>query len=71
MERSLREAENSLKEALTNEVERTPNLGATRFAANVSENLQQNGEFRNRFSQKMLPLLLQKPAEPDFSTKQN
>ncbi|KAI4355222.1 hypothetical protein L6164_004013 [Bauhinia variegata] len=49
MERSLREAEDSLKEALTNEVERTPNLGATRFAANVSENLRHNGEFRTGF----------------------
>ncbi|KAI4328903.1 hypothetical protein L6164_021220 [Bauhinia variegata] len=72
VERSLREAEDRLQDALANEEdEHTPSLGATifasRFAANAMRNLRQNGERRNRFPQRMLPLLPQKPAEPDFS----
>ncbi|KAI4355221.1 hypothetical protein L6164_004012 [Bauhinia variegata] len=75
IERSLREAEDRLKDALAKEDGHTASLGAaifaSRFAANALRNLRQNGERSSRFPQRMLPLLPQKPAEPDFSTQQH
>lgn len=75
IERSLREAEERLKDALANEngASSTPSLGATiyasRFAANALRNLRQNSEHKNRMAQRLLPLLPQKPTEPDFTSQ--
>ncbi|XP_028794754.1 cyclic nucleotide-gated ion channel 1 [Neltuma alba] len=72
MERSLREAEERL---LANESgsSSTPSLGATiyasRFAANALRNLRQNSEHNSRMTQRLLPLLPQKPSEPDFTSQ--
>ncbi|KAF7826174.1 cyclic nucleotide-gated ion channel 1-like [Senna tora] len=72
-ERSLREAEGRLQDALENEngSSSTPSLGATiyasRFAANALRNLRQNASERN--SRRLLPLMPQKPAEPDFTSQ--
>lgn len=74
VERSLREAEERLKDALANEnaSSSTPSLGATiyasRFAATALRNLRQNRD-HNKVSPRLLPLLPQKPSEPDFTSE--
>ncbi|KAK4266988.1 hypothetical protein QN277_023837 [Acacia crassicarpa] len=77
VERQLREAEERLKDTLTNEngssSSSTPSLGSTiyasRFAANALRNLRQHREQNNRLSPRLLPLLPQKPSEPDFTSQ--
>ncbi|KAL2954746.1 hypothetical protein AAZX31_19G240600 [Glycine max] len=70
IERSLREAEDELQDALANEEESSLSLGATiyasRFAANALRNLRENSR-HNRMQQRLLPLLPPKPVEPDFT----
>jgi cyclic nucleotide gated channel len=74
IEKTLREAEDKLQDALANEEGSTISLGATiyasRFAANALRNLRENNR-HNRMPQRLLPLLPPKPAEPDFTTKKN
>ncbi|KAK7258512.1 hypothetical protein RIF29_24091 [Crotalaria pallida] len=72
IERSLREAEERLQDALAaNEGGNSISLGATiyasRFAANALRNLRENRD-RDQMPQRLLPLLPPKPAEPDFTT---
>ncbi|KAF3439874.1 hypothetical protein FNV43_RR18152 [Rhamnella rubrinervis] len=70
-DKCLREAEDRLQNALANDVGTTPSLGATiyasRFASNALRALRQNGARNPRPPQRLLPLLPQKPAEPDFT----
>nr|POF07409.1 cyclic nucleotide-gated ion channel 1 [Quercus suber] len=73
LDKSLREAEDRLQDALANEVGTSPSLGATiyasRFAANALRTLRQNGAHITRVPQRLLPLLPQKPAEPNFDAE--
>ncbi|GMY15255.1 cyclic nucleotide-gated ion channel 1-like [Fagus crenata] len=72
-DKSLREAEDRLQDALANEANSSPSLGATiyasRFAANALRALRQNSAHKTRVSQRLLPLLPQKPAEPNFAAE--
>lgn len=78
IEKSLQEAEDRMHEALAEEGGSTPSLGATiyasKFAANMLGALRNNHPHNAKLSPrlpsgKLPPLLLQKPAEPDFSAK--
>ncbi|KAL5572094.1 hypothetical protein UlMin_021691 [Ulmus minor] len=70
---ALREAEDRLQDALANDAGNMPSLGATiyasRFAANALRGLRQNRSCSTRPPQRLLPLLPQKPAEPDFTSE--
>ncbi|KAK4607092.1 hypothetical protein RGQ29_001067 [Quercus rubra] len=71
LDKSLREAEDRLQDALANEPGMSPSLGATiyasRFASNTLRSLRQNRARNPRVAQRLLPLLPQKPAEPNFA----
>ncbi|KAL3653611.1 Cyclic nucleotide-gated ion channel 1 [Castilleja foliolosa] len=71
MEESLQEEENRLQDALAKDSGSTPSLGATiyasRFAANALRALRRNGTRTKRMPERISPMLLQKPAEPDFT----
>ncbi|PON51343.1 Voltage dependent potassium channel [Parasponia andersonii] len=75
LDKSLREAEDRLQDALASEAGSgtTPSLGATiyasRFASNALRALRQSGMRSARPQQRLLPLLPQKPAEPDFTAE--
>ncbi|KAL2490234.1 Cyclic nucleotide-gated ion channel 1 [Abeliophyllum distichum] len=78
IDKSLQEAEDRLQEALAKEGGISPSLGATiyasKFAANMLGALRNNHPRNAKLSPrlataKLPPLLLQKPAEPDFSAK--
>ncbi|XWS76884.1 hypothetical protein CRYUN_Cryun01aG0216300 [Craigia yunnanensis] len=72
--KSLREAEDKLQDALSKESGTSPSLGATlyasKFAANALRTLRNNGSQSARLSQRLPPLLPQKPAEPDFTAEE-
>ncbi|KAL3521623.1 hypothetical protein ACH5RR_019772 [Cinchona calisaya] len=71
LEESLHEEEDRLQNALTENGGSSPSLGATiyasRFAANALRVLRRNGARKARISERVSPILLQKPAEPDFT----
>ncbi|KAI3704841.1 hypothetical protein L1987_75070 [Smallanthus sonchifolius] len=71
---SLREEEDRLQSALTGASGSSPSLGATiyasRFAANALRALRRNGVRKGRIPEKLPPLILQKPAEPDFTAEE-
>ncbi|KNA09522.1 hypothetical protein SOVF_152890 [Spinacia oleracea] len=74
MEQSLKEEEDRLQDALAREAgTSSPSLGATiyasRFAANALRALRRNGARKARLPERISPMLLQKPAEPDFSVE--
>ncbi|KAM7476522.1 hypothetical protein LguiB_023765 [Lonicera macranthoides] len=74
-EKSLHKEEDRLKDALANAGDTTsPSLGATiyasRFAANALRALRRNHSHSPKLTTKLPPLLLQKPAEPDFSVQE-
>ncbi|KAL7229935.1 hypothetical protein ACSBR2_008477 [Camellia fascicularis] len=73
LEESLREEENRLQDALAMGGGSSPSLGATiyasRFAANALRTLRRNGPRRARLPERRQPMLLQKPAEPDFTAE--
>ena len=74
LEESLKEEENRLQDALAKEAcGSSPSLGATiyasRFAANILRTIRRSGSVRKpRMPERMPPMLLQKPAEPDFNS---
>ncbi|KAG4150401.1 hypothetical protein ERO13_D04G002500v2 [Gossypium hirsutum] len=74
LEESLREEENRLQDALANAGGSSPSLGATiyasRFAANALRALRRNRSRKARVTERVPPLLLQKPAEPDFTAEE-
>ncbi|KAK4738905.1 hypothetical protein R3W88_002602 [Solanum pinnatisectum] len=71
LEKSLKEEEDRLQAALANETINLPSLGATiyasKFAANALRALRRNHPRGSKSFTRLSPLLLQKPAEPDFS----
>ncbi|XP_076928889.1 cyclic nucleotide-gated ion channel 1-like isoform X1 [Bidens hawaiensis] len=73
LEDSLREEEDRLQNALSGAGGSSPSLGATiyasRFAANALRALRQKGARKGRVAEKLPPLMLQKPAEPDFTAE--
>ncbi|KAL0299663.1 UNVERIFIED_CONTAM: Cyclic nucleotide-gated ion channel 1 [Sesamum radiatum] len=73
LEESLREEENRLQDALAKGGSSSPSLGATiyasRFAANALRALRRNGTRKTRMPERISPMLLQKPAEPDFTAE--
>ncbi|XWS37956.1 hypothetical protein CRYUN_Cryun19dG0089600 [Craigia yunnanensis] len=72
LEESLREEENRLQDALANAGGSSPSLGATiyasRFAANALRALRRTR--KARVPERVPPILLQKPAEPDFTAEE-
>ncbi|XVF10034.1 hypothetical protein REPUB_Repub07fG0149000 [Reevesia pubescens] len=74
LEESLREEENRLQDALANAGGSSPSLGATiyasRFAANALRALRRNRSRKARVLERVPPMLLQKPAEPDFTAEE-
>ena len=72
----MHEEEARLKDALANASGTTsPSLGATiyasRFAANALRALRRNHLHSPKLPTNLPPLLLQKPAEPDFSAQEH
>jgi cyclic nucleotide gated channel, plant len=74
LEESLREEENRLQDALAKEGGSSPSLGATiyasRFAANVLRAIRKNGSRKPRVPERLPPMMLQKPTEPDFTAEE-
>ncbi|XP_076930305.1 cyclic nucleotide-gated ion channel 1-like [Bidens hawaiensis] len=74
LEDSLREEEDRLQNALSGAGGSSPSLGATiyasRFAANALRALRRKGARKGRVAEKLPPLMLQKPAEPDFTAEE-
>ncbi|XP_024438187.1 cyclic nucleotide-gated ion channel 1 isoform X2 [Populus trichocarpa] len=74
LEESLRQEENRLQDALAKANESSPSLGATiyasRFAANILRALRRGGNRKARVPDRVPPMLLQKPAEPDFTSEE-
>ncbi|XP_058100370.1 cyclic nucleotide-gated ion channel 1-like [Magnolia sinica] len=73
LEESLHEEEDRLQAALAKNSVSSPSLGATiyasRFAANALRALRRNGTRRARVPERLPPILLPKPAEPDFTVE--
>ncbi|XP_057950420.1 LOW QUALITY PROTEIN: cyclic nucleotide-gated ion channel 1 [Malania oleifera] len=74
LEESLREEEDRLHNALAKGAGSSPSLGATiyasRFAANALRALRRTGAKKARLPERLPPMLLQKPAEPDFTAEE-
>ncbi|KAF3432855.1 hypothetical protein FNV43_RR23957 [Rhamnella rubrinervis] len=74
LEESLQEEENRLQDALARAGGSSPSLGATiyasRFAANALRALRRNTTRKARVPERLPPMLLQKPAEPDFTSEE-
>lgn len=75
LEESLWDEENRLQNALAKAGSSSPSLGATiyasRFAANALRALRRNGSRKTaRVQERIPPMLLQKPAEPDFTAEE-
>lgn len=74
LEESLQEEENRLQDALARAGGSSPSLGATiyasRFAANALRALRRNNTRKARVPERLPPMLLQKPAEPDFTSEE-
>ncbi|KAK2983668.1 hypothetical protein RJ640_023202, partial [Escallonia rubra] len=73
LEESLRAEEDRLQNALAVGSGSSPSLGATiyasRFAANALRALRRNRTRKARMPERISPILLQKPAEPDFTAE--
>lgn len=74
LEESLRAEENRLQDALAKAGGSSPSLGATiyasRFAANALRLIRRNSTRKTRVPERVSPMLLQKPAEPDFTAEE-
>jgi cyclic nucleotide gated channel len=68
---SLRVEENRLQDALAKAGGSSPSIGVTiyasRFAANALRLLRRNNTRKARVAERISPILLQNPAEPDFT----
>lgn len=75
VEDSLHEHENRLQAALVTGGASSPSLGATiyasRFAVNALRALRRNGTRKTRLQERLPVMLLQKPAEPDFTVDEH
>lgn len=73
LEDALREEENRLQDALAGGSGSSPSLGATiyasRFAANALRAIRRSATRKSRLQDALPPLMLQKPAEPDFTAE--
>ncbi|KAK9103862.1 hypothetical protein Sjap_021116 [Stephania japonica] len=73
LDESLREEEDKLQDALAKGGGSSPSLGATiyasRFAANALRAIRRSGTRKARLQERLSPMLLQKPAEPDFTSE--
>ncbi|KAK4571308.1 hypothetical protein RGQ29_029921 [Quercus rubra] len=73
LEEALLAEENRLQDALATAGGSSPSLGATiyasRFAANILRTLRRNSTRKARVPERVPPMLLQKPAEPDFTSE--
>lgn len=73
LEDSLNEHENRLQVALVKSGTSAPSLSATiyasRFAVNALRALRRNGVRKTRLPERLPVILLQKPAEPDFTAE--
>lgn len=73
LEEALLAEENRLQDALAKAGGSSPSLGATiyasRFAANILRTLRRNSTRKARVPERVPPMLLQKPAEPDFTSE--
>ncbi|PSS03948.1 Cyclic nucleotide-gated ion channel like [Actinidia chinensis var. chinensis] len=73
IEKSLREEEDRLQDALANEFGSSPSLGATlyaaKFAANALRAIRRNHAPSPKLPRRLPNLLLQKPSEPDFASE--
>lgn len=71
--KSLREEENWMQYAVTKEAGTSISLAATiyasRFAANALKAVRRSGARSAKLPQRLMPLLPQKPAEPDFTAE--
>ncbi|CAI0449896.1 unnamed protein product [Linum tenue] len=71
LEEALRQEEDRLQDALAKAGGNSPSLGATiyasRFAANALRLLRRNSTRKARITERLPPMMLQKPAEPDFT----
>lgn len=74
IEEALHEKEGRLQTVIAQEAGSSPSLGATiyasRFAVNALRNLRRNDPRRARLPERLPPILLQKPAEPDFTAEE-
>lgn len=74
LETSLLEEENRLQDALAKAGASSPSLGATiyasRFAANILRTIRRSGTRKARVPERLPAMLLQKPAEPDFTAEE-
>lgn len=74
LEESLKVEENRLQDALAKAGGSSPSLGATiyasRFAANALRSLRRSSTRKARLPERIPPMLLQKPAEPDFTSEE-
>ncbi|CAN6569585.1 unnamed protein product [Malus baccata var. baccata] len=74
LEESLQEEENRLQDALAKAGVSSPSLGATiyasRFAANILRTIRRSGTRKARVPERLPAMLLQKPAEPDFTAEE-
>ncbi|XP_008788856.1 cyclic nucleotide-gated ion channel 1 isoform X1 [Phoenix dactylifera] len=75
LEDALHEEEERLQAAMASSGTSSPSLGATlyasRFAANVLRTLRRSGTRKARLQERLPVMLLQKPAEPDFSAEEH
>ncbi|XP_010925731.1 cyclic nucleotide-gated ion channel 1 isoform X1 [Elaeis guineensis] len=75
LEDSLHEEEQRLQAAMASSGANSPSLGATlyasRFAAIVLRTLRRSGTRKARLQERLPVMLLQKPAEPDFSAEEH
>ncbi|KAF5191069.1 Cyclic nucleotide-gated ion channel [Thalictrum thalictroides] len=73
LEESLREEEDRLQDTLAKAGGSSPSLGATiyasRFAANALRAIRRSGTRKARLQERLPPMMLQKPAEPDFTAE--
>ncbi|KAG2700630.1 hypothetical protein I3843_06G007800 [Carya illinoinensis] len=74
LEESLQAEENRLQDALAKAGGSSPSLGATiyasRFAANALRLLRRDSTRKARVADRIPPILLQKPTEPDFASEE-
>jgi cyclic nucleotide gated channel len=69
LENSLREAEDRQQYALANEAGTSQTAPSRRFGADALRASRQNAAPNPRVAQRLLPLLSQKPAEPNFAAE--
>ncbi|KAM2264035.1 hypothetical protein ACFXTI_040249 [Malus domestica] len=68
LEESLREEENRLQDALAKAGVSSPSLGATIYASRFAANTPRSG--MRKVPERLPAMLLQKPAEPDFTAEE-